>query len=279
MPTTAAPDIESLQQISQELRLQIIDMLVAAGSGHPGGSLSAIDMLTCLYFGDVLRYRADQPDWSDRDRFILSKGHCTPAFYSVLARAGYFDADMLPTFRQVGSPLQGHPDRTKLPGVELSAGSLGQGLSSAVGMAFAARIDGADWRTYAMLGDGETQAGQVWEAVMTAGNAGLDNLTAIIDFNQVQQTGFVRDIMDLEPLADKFRAFKWNVIEIDGHDHAQCLNALNLAREHGGQPTAIVSRTLKGKGVSWMELDFNWHGKAPNAEQGERAKAEIRGEA
>jgi transketolase len=162
--------------------------------------------------------------------------------------------------------------------VEVSAGSLGQGLSVAVGMALAARMDGADWRTYAMLGDGESQAGQVWEAIMTAGNARLDTLTAIIDFNQVQQTGLVRNVQDLEPLADKFRAFKWNAIEIDGHDHAQCLNALNLAREHAGQPTVIISRTLKGKGVSFMELDYNWHGKAPNEEQAARAIAEIRGE-
>lgn len=276
MPATAAPDIESLKQISQDLRVQIIEMLLQAGSGHPGGSLSEIDMLVCLYFGDVLRYRADEPDWPDRDRFVLSKGHCTPGFYSVLARAGFFEADLLSTFRTLGSPLQGHPDRTRLAGVEVSAGSLGQGLSTAVGMAMAARIDGASWRTYAMLGDGESQAGQVWEAIMTAGNAGLDNLTAIIDFNQVQQTGFVREVQDLEPLADKFRAFKWNVLEIDGHDHGRCLHALHLAREHTGQPTAIIARTVKGKGVSWMELDYDWHGKAPNAEQAARAIAEIR---
>ncbi len=278
MPVTAAPDIASLRQASRELRVQIIDMLTEAGSGHPGGSLSEIDMLVCLYFGGVLRYRPDEPDWPERDRFVLSKGHCTPGFYAVLARAGFFDPALLPTFRKLESPLQGHPDRTRLAGVEISAGSLGQGLSTAVGMAFAARIDGVARHTYAMLGDGESQAGQVWEAIMTAGNAQLDNLTAIIDFNQVQQTGFVRDVQDLEPLADKFRAFKWNAIEIDGHDHAQCLNALNLAREHQGQPTAVISHTVKGKGVSWMELDYNWHGKAPDREQAARAKAEILGE-
>lgn len=275
MPTTTAHDVESLKQISKELRVKIIEITTAAGSGHPGGSLSEIDMLVCLYFGGVLRYRPDEPEWPERDRFVLSKGHCTPGFYATLARAGFFDEALLPTFRQLGSPLQGHPDRTRLAGVEVSAGSLGQGLSMAVGMALGARIDGAPWHTYAMLGDGESQAGQVWEAIMTAGNEALDNLTAIIDCNQVQQTGFVRKIQDLEPIADKFRAFRWNAIEIDGHDHARCMNALNLAREHRGQPTVIISRTVKGKGVSWMELDHNWHGKAPTDEQAARAIEEI----
>lgn len=274
MPTA---DATELKQIATELRVEIIRMLVEAGSGHPGGSLSAIDMLATLYFGGVLRYRADDPSWDGRDRFILSKGHCTPAYYATLARAGYFSPDLLKTFRKLESPLQGHPDRTRLPGVELSAGSLGQGLSSAVGMAFARRIDGADWHTFVMLGDGETQAGQVWEAAMTAGNYGLDHLTAIIDCNQIQQTGPVREIQDLEPLGAKFQAFRWNVIEIDGHDHAACLDALTAARAHTGAPTLIISRTVKGKGVAWMELSPDWHGKAPNAEQGERAIAEILG--
>lgn len=276
MPTGTL-DIESLKQTSKELRIQIIDMLVEAGSGHPGGSLSEIDMLVTLFFGGVLRYRADDPTWADRDRFVLSKGHCTPGYYSTLARAGYFSPDLLASFRKIESPLQGHPDRTRLAGVELSAGSLGQGLSTALGMAFAARIDGADWHTFVMQGDGETQEGQVWEAVMAAGNYRVDNLTLIIDYNKVQQTGPVAEVQDLEPLADKLRAFKWNVLEIDGHDHEACLEALFAAKAHQGQPTAIVSHTLKGKGVSWMELDYNWHGKAPNAEQAARAKAEIMG--
>lgn len=272
MPVT---DASELKQIATELRVEIIRMLVEAGSGHPGGSLSAIDLLTALYFGGPLRYRADDPTWDGRDRFILSKGHVTPAYYATLARAGYFSSDLLKTFRKLESPLQGHPDRTRLPGVELSAGSLGQGLSAAVGFAFAGRIDHADWQTFVMLGDGESQAGQVWEAAMTAGMYGLDNLTAIVDCNQVQQTGLVREIMDIDPLVAKFQAFRWNVIEIDGHDHAACLQALTDARAHTGAPTAIVSRTVKGKGVSWMELSPDWHGKAPNAEQGERAIAEI----
>lgn len=274
---THTADIESLGRIAIELRVDIIRMLAEAGSGHPGGSLSEIDMLVCLYFGGVLRYRPDQPDWPDRDRFVLSKGHATPGLYSTLARAGFFDRELLSTFRKLGSILQGHPDRTRIPGVELSAGSLGQGLSAAAGMAFAARLDDADWHTFCMVGDGESQSGHVWEAIMFAGNYRLDNLTMIVDYNQVQQTGLVREIQDLEPLADKLRAFKWNVIEIDGHDLAACLDALHLARAHSGAPTAIVSHTKKGKGVSWMELDFNWHGKAPTAEEAERAIAEIEG--
>lgn len=270
-------DVESLKRVSQEMRVDIIRALVEAGSGHPGGSLSEIDLLVCLYFGGILNYRSDQPNWSERDRFVLSKGHCTPGFYSVLARAGFFPHDLLRTFRKLGSDLQGHPDRTRLAGVEVSAGSLGQGLSMAAGMAHAARIDGASWHTFCMLGDGESQEGQVWEAVMSCGNAGLDGLTAIIDYNQVQQTGLVRNIQDLDPLGDKFKAFKWNVIEIDGHDHAQCLDALGAAKAFEGKPTVVISHTIKGKGVSWMELDHNWHGKAPNAEQAERAIAEIEG--
>ncbi|TMK81808.1 MAG: transketolase [Actinobacteria bacterium] len=264
-----------MKELSKELRIQIINTLVEAGSGHPGGSLSEIDMLVCLYFGGIFNYRADQPDWPDRDRFILSKGHCTPGYYAVLARAGYFPEAWQHTFRKLGSPLQGHPDHTRVPGVEVSTGSLGQGLSVALGMALAARLDGASWHTFCMLGDGESQEGQVWEAIMSAGNFRADNLTAIIDNNQVQQTGMVKEIQDLDPLADKFRAFKWNAIEINGHDHQQCLDALRQAKEHKGQPTAIISHTIKGKGVSFMELDYNWHGKAPNAEQAARAIAEI----
>jgi len=277
--TATAADIGSLKELSKELRVKIIETLVEAGSGHPGGSLSEIDMLVCLYFGGILSYRPDDPQWPDRDRFILSKGHCTPGYYSTLARAGFFPDSWLQTFRKLGSPLQGHPDRMRVPGVEVSTGSLGQGLSVALGMALGARLDGTSWHTFCMLGDGESQEGQVWEAVMSAGNFRVDGLTAIFDYNQVQQTGLVKEIQDLDPLADKLRSFKWNVIEIDGHDHAQCVDALRLSKEHEGQPTAIVSHTIKGKGVSFMELDYNWHGKAPNAEQGARAIAEIEGKA
>lgn len=270
-----AADVQTLEEISRDLRVDIIRMLVEAGSGHPGGSLSAVDFLACLYFGDTLRYRPDQPHWPERDRFVLSKGHCTPAYYATLARAGYFPHDFLKTFRKLDSPLQGHPDRTRLPGVEASTGSLGQGLSIGLGMALAARLDAASWRTYVMLGDGESQAGPVWEAAMAAGHYRTDGLCAIVDCNQVQQTGLVRERIDIEPLADKWRAFRWNVLDVDGHDHARILEALDRAAAHRGEPTVVLSRTVKGKGVSWMELDHNWHGKAPSAEEGERAIAEI----
>jgi transketolase len=270
-------DIAQLQEISRDLRVDIIRMLVEAGSGHPGGSLSEIDILTCLFFGGVLHYKADQPAWPERDRFVLSKGHCTPGLYSTMALAGYFPKDELMTFRKLGSRLQGHPDRTALPGVESSAGSLGQGLSVCVGMALAARADGASWRTYCVMGDGEQEAGQVWEAAMSASKYGLDNLCGIVDANQVQQTGLVRDTMPIEPLPDKYRAFGWHAIEIDGHDYRQILDAFDEAAKTKGSPSMIVARTVKGKGVSFMELDYNWHGKAPSPEEGERAIAEILG--
>ena len=275
--TSRPLSVDELKELSKELRVDIIQMLVEAGSGHPGGSLSAIDALAVLYFGGILNYRPDEPHRPDRDRFVLSKGHCSPAMYATLARAGFFPRDWLKTFRKFESRLQGHVDRTRVPGVEASSGSLGQGLSIAVGFAIAAKLDKADWRTYCMLGDGESQAGQVWEATMSAPKFSLDNLCAIVDNNQVQQTGKVEEVMPLTPLADKFRAFNWHAIEVDGHDHAQLLEAFKEARATTGRPTAIVSHTVKGKGVSWMELNPDWHGKAPNAEQGEKAIAEILG--
>jgi transketolase len=274
---THALDVDTLRELSQELRVDIIQMITEAGSGHPGGSLSAIDALTVLYFGGILRYRPDEPHWPDRDRFVLSKGHCSPALYAVLAKAGFFPHDWLKTFRKFESRLQGHVDRLRVPGVEASTGSLGQGLSIAVGMAIAAKLDNASRRVYCMLGDGESQAGQVWESIMSAPKFTLDNLCAIVDHNKVQQTGAVAEIMDLAPLAEKFRAFRWHAIEVDGHDHAAVLEALREAQATQGKPTAIVAHTLKGKGVSWMELNPDWHGKAPNAEQAERAIAEILG--
>jgi transketolase len=275
--TPPALDVDELRAISRELRVDIIRMITRAGSGHPGGSLSAIDALVCLYFGGVLRYRPDEPAWPDRDRFVLSKGHCSPALYAVLARAGFFPREWLDRFRKLSSPLQGHVDRLRVPGVEASTGSLGQGLSIAIGMAIAAKLDGASWRVWCMLGDGESQAGQVWEAAMSAPKFELDNLCAIIDHNQVQQTGRVAEIMDLAPLAEKLRAFRWHAIEVDGHDHGALLEAMREAQRARGRPTAIVSRTIKGKGVSWMELNPEWHGKAPTPEQAERAIAEILG--
>lgn len=273
----AIRDAGRLAEIARDLRVDIIRMLVEAKSGHPGGSLSEIDLLTTLWFGGILRYKADQPAWPDRDRFLLSKGHCTPGLYATMARAGYFPSEELMTFRKLGSRLQGHTDRTALPGIELSAGSLGQGLSVGVGMALAARMDGAAWRTYCLMGDGEQNAGQVWEAAMAAGKYGLGNLCAIVDANQVQQTGLTKDIMTLEPLAARYETFGWNAVEIDGHDYDQILRAFDEASTTADKPTVIVARTVKGKGVSWMELNYNWHGKAPSVEEGERAVAEILG--
>jgi transketolase len=275
--TDRAALVERLQDIARELRILDIEMLTEAGSGHPGGTLSAADMVAALYF-HTLRLRPEEPLWPDRDRFVLSKGHCIPIVYAAMAKLGFFPEEELKTLRDLGSPLQGHPDRRRLPGIEASTGSLGQGLSVAVGMAFAARIDGASWRTYCMLGDGEVQAGQVWEAAMLAGRRGLDNLCGILDCNQVQQTGKVKERLDIEPIVEKWRAFNWHVVDIDGHDMAQILDALDEAEGTSERPTMIVARTLKGKGVSWMELNPAWHGKAPKPEEAERAIAELRGE-
>jgi transketolase len=233
-------------------------------------------MIAALFF-HKLRLRPEEPEWPDRDRFILSKGHCIPIVYAAMAKLGYFDEHVLMTLRRVGSPLQGHPDRIRLPGIEASTGSLGQGLSVAVGMALSGKLDEADWRVYCMMGDGEQQSGQIWEAAMFAGRHGLDNLCGILDYNQVQQTGKVVERLDIEPVVAKWRAFNWHVREIDGHDVGQIVDALDEAELVTGRPTLVVAHTIKGKGVSWMELDPAWHGKAPDGEKAERALAEIRG--
>jgi transketolase len=267
---------ERLREVARWLRVTDIRMLVQAGSGHPGGTLSAADLVAALYF-HKLRVRPHEPDWPDRDRFVLSKGHCIPVVYAALARRGFFPEGQLWTLRKYGSPLQGHPDRVMCPGIEAATGSLGQGLSISVGMAFAGRLDGAAWRVYCMLGDGECQAGQVWEAAMLAGRRDLSNLTAIVDCNQVQQSARVTEILDIDPIVAKFEAFGWAVREIDGHDMVQILDALDEVEGVRDRPQAIVARTVKGKGVSWMELDADWHGKAPDEEQGERAVAELEG--
>jgi transketolase len=267
--------VDRLVGIARELRITDIEIITEAGSGHPGGTLSAADMVAALYF-HKLRVKPDQPDWPHRDRFILSKGHCIPIVYAALARLGFFDVELLRTLRKIGSPLQGHPDRTRLPGIEASTGSLGQGLSVAVGMALAGKLDRAPYRVYCMMGDGEQQAGQLWEASMLAGRHGLDNLCGILDANQVQQTGKVVDILDIDPIVAKWRSFNWHVREIDGHDMGQIVDALDEAEVVTERPTLIVSRTVKGKGVSWMELNSEWHGKAPDPEQAEKALAELR---
>jgi transketolase len=276
---TDRPDlVERLEGIARELRITDLRMIIEAGSGHPGGTLSAADLVAALFF-HKLRLRPTEPAWPDRDRFVLSKGHCIPIVYAAMAKLGYFEEKKLMTLRDLGSGLQGHPDRTRLPGIEASTGSLGQGLSVAVGMAVAGKLDGASWRVYCMMGDGEQQAGQIWEAAMFAGRHALGNLTGILDYNQVQQTGKVAERLDIEPVVAKWRAFNWHVREIDGHDIGEILDALDEAELVGGRPTLIVAHTVKGKGVSWMELNPSWHGKAPDGEQAEEALAELRGSA
>ncbi len=267
-----------LETIARECRVQIIRMLTHAGSGHPGGSLSVIDILTALYFGR-LRHDPKRPDWPDRDRVVLSKGHAVPALYTVMAKTGYFPESQLITLRKLGSPLQGHPDRTALPGIEAATGSLGQGLSISLGMALGLRMRKSPARVYCILGDGESQEGQVWEAAMSAPKLGLpehglDNLTVILDYNRIQLDNFVAKILDIEPVLAKWQAFGWTVIEIDGHDFEQINKALDQAEATVG-PVIIVAHTVKGKGVSFMENDPEWHGKSPKPTEALTAIREI----
>ncbi len=265
---------EDLSAVTKRMRRRILTMLAKAGSGHPGGSLSAVEIVATLYW-KVLRHRPGDPSWPDRDRFILSKGHAAPVLYVALAECGYFPVEELATLRQFGSHLQGHADRTHTPGVEMSSGSLGQGLSFANGVALAGRLDRKDYHVYALLSDGECEEGQIWEAAMAAGHFKLDNLTAIVDKNGLQLSGKVADIMNVDPLGKKFEAFNWNVLEIDGHDLRQVYDAIQEAKAFKGKPTAIIARTVKGKGVSFMEHNVDFHGKAPNAEQLEQALKEL----
>jgi transketolase len=271
-------DIHSLKKIAQELRVDVIRMLVEAGSGHPGGSLSAAEIVTALFF-HKMRYRPRDPFWPDRDRFVLTKGHCCPILYAALARAGYFPKEELLTLRKIGSRLQGHPypgpPGARLPGVEAATGSLGQGLSIAIGVALAGRLAKKVFRVYALLGDGECQAGQVWEAAMLAPKHRLDNLCAIVDENKIQNDEFVEQTLSLRPFGDKWQTFGWRVIEAKGHDLADLLRALDEAETVKERPTVIIADTVKGKGVSFMEGNPDWHGKAPTHEEGERAIQEI----
>ncbi|MBW3589619.1 MAG: transketolase [Actinobacteria bacterium] len=266
---------QELQEIAKKIRKNILAATTEAGSGHPSSSLSGVEVATMLYFGGVLRHDPKRPEWPDRDRFILSKGHAAPLLYSVLAEAGYFSTDDLLTLRKFGSPLEGHPNMRRLPGVEASTGSLGQGLSIGIGHALAAKVDGKDYRVFVMQGDGETQEGQVWEAKMFAGNQQLDNLTLIIDRNRYQQTGKVVEIEDLDPLADKLTSFKWEVTEIDGHEMDQVSKAFDWARGVSGKPQAILASTKKGRGVSFLEKEGNYHGKPVPKEELEKAFKEI----
>ena len=267
--------LNNLKNIAAQIRLGALEGVHAAASGHPGGSLSIADIMAYLYF-EEMNVKADDPKWADRDRFVLSKGHTAPALYATLALKGFFSADEIKKLRQVDSFLQGHPDMKGTPGVDMSTGSLGLGISTACGMALAAKIDGKDYRTYTIVGDGESEEGQVWEAAMFAAHYKLDNLCVIIDWNGLQIDGAVVDVMNPTPHDKKLEAFGFHVISIDGHDFAQIEAAFNEAKTVKGKPTAIIAKTVKGKGVSFMENQVGWHGSAPNDEQYEIAVAEIK---
>ncbi|WP_294511639.1 transketolase [uncultured Intestinimonas sp.] len=259
---------------AQRARILAMDMVHTAGSGHIGGSLSVMDLLTTLYF-HTMKVAPEAPADPGRDRFVLSKGHCTPALYAMLALRGYFPVEDCKLFRSIKGHMSGHPDMRHVPGVDMSTGSLGQGISAAVGMALAGKLDKADWRVYTVLGDGEVEEGQVWEAAMAAAKYHLDNLCAFVDVNGLQIDGKTADVMPSEPLDAKFAAFNWNVLKVDGHDYAAIAAALEQAAACKGKPTMILAHTVKGKGVSFMENDPGWHGKAPNDEQFEKAMAEL----
>jgi transketolase len=266
--------LDVLTARAKAVRRLVIEGVGAAKSGHPGPSLSCADILVTLYF-HVMRIDPADPKWSERDRLILSKGHAAPGLYAALAERGYFPAEWMKTLRQLGSPLQGHPDCKKTPGVDMCSGSLGQGLSVANGGALGAKIDKKDWRVYTILGDGECQEGQIWEAAMTSVHYKLDNLTAFLDYNHLQIDGTIEEVKSLTDIPGRFAAFKWNVLEVDGHDFSQIAGAIEEAKATKGVPTMIVAHTVKGKGVSFMENQVGWHGTAPNADQIATALREL----
>lgn len=270
-------DQKGLEKTAANIRTGVIKAITAAGSGHPGGSLSAADIVTALYF-EVMNIDPKDPKMKDRDKFILSKGHAGPVQYAALAERGYFPKEDILQLRKLGSRFQGHPDMHKVPGIEMSTGSLGQGFSASCGMALAAKLDGSPSRIYTLLGDGEIQEGMIWEAAMSASNYELDNLTAILDWNGLQIDGRNEDVMKIAPIADKFAGFGWNVIEIDGHDFGQILDAFEKAKACKGKPTVIIAKTVKGKGVSFMEDQASWHGSAPDDAQCAQAVEELGGE-
>jgi len=272
MPNTHS--LEELEAICRRVRRHIVEMTGAAKSGHPGGSLSAVEIAVTLFF-DVMRHDPARPDWPERDRFLLSKGHAAPVLYAVMAEAGYTPVDQLKTLRKLGSIYQGHPDRRYIPALEASTGSLGQGLSLALGMGLAARLDGKGFRTYVVLGDGEIQEGQIWEAAMFGAFHKVDNVVAIVDYNKIQLDGFVKDIMELEPLADKWRAFGWHTMELDGHSIPALRQAFAGAAGVKGKPSVIIAHTVKGKGVSFMENNPKFHGVAPTPQEVEIALKEL----
>lgn len=262
------------EAIAREIRREILKATAAAKSGHPGGSLSLAEIMTVLYF-DEMKVDANDPQNPERDRFVMSKGHATPVLYATLALKGFFPVAELASFRQINSRLQGHPDMKHIPGVDFTTGSLGQGLSGALGMALAGKLDHSPRRVYTIIGDGECQEGQIWEAAMAASHYKLDNLVVILDYNNLQICGEICDVMNIEPIQDKWKAFGWHVIELDGHDFSQIRAALQGARATKGQPTLLLAHTLKGKGISFMENKAEWHGSAPNAEQLALALAEL----
>jgi transketolase len=267
-------DAAALSALAKRMRRTAIEMITEAKSGHPGGSLSIAEIVVTMFF-DVLRHDPANPKWKDRDRFILSKGHCCPMLYAVMAECGYCPKETLNTLRKLGSMYQGHPDVRFFPALEASTGSLGQGLSLALGMGLAAKLDGSPARSYVVLGDGEIQEGQIWEAAMFGSFHKLDNVVAIVDWNRIQLDGFVKDILDLEPLSDKWRSFGWHVIEVDGHDITALQKAFAEAAAMKGQPTCILAHTIKGKGVSFMENNPKFHGSAPTKEEFEKAMQEL----
>ena len=274
-PSEVKPlSITEMEAMAKKLRRHIITMTGTAGSGHPGGSLSAVEIVTALYFR-LLRHKPSDPKWADRDRFILSKGHAAPLLYATLAECGYLPVEELTTLRQLDSRLQGHTDRTLTPGVEMSAGALGQGLSFATGVALAGRLNSQDYQVYVLLGDGECDEGQVWEGAMAAAHFKVDNLVAIVDNNGLQIDGWNREVMNLEPFSQKWQAFGWHVIEVDGHNLTQLIDALNQAKLVKGQPAVVIAHTIKGKGVSFMENNYAFHGKAPTAAEVETALKEL----
>lgn len=264
----------NLEKKAYQLRREIIKMIYRARSGHPGGSLSIAEIMTVLYF-HVLRLDAKNPDWLDRDRFILSKGHACPAWYACLAMKGFFDMEVLNHLREINSPLQGHPDMRKTPGVDITTGSLGNGLSLGAGMAQAGKLDEKDYYVFVLLGDGEVNEGIVWEAAMYSRKYRLDNLIAILDYNRLQLDGCTDVVMPLEPLVDKWRSFGWNVLEVDGHNIREIIDAIQRARNHKEGPSVIIAHTIKGKGVSFMENDPDWHGKVPNDDEYKQAIKEL----
>lgn len=276
MPKTSPVDIADLREKARQIRLDILDMTTKAGSGHPSSSFSAADILVALYFGGILHYRSHQPDWPERDRFIMSKGHAAPLLYAILAQAGYFDREMLWQLRQIDSPVQGHPIQGLLPGVEATTGSLGQGLSLGLGHVLGGRLNGLDYRVYVLLGDGECEAGQIWEAAMAAAHFKAGRLTAILDYNKYQETGPISREMALEPLADKWHSFGWWVEQVDGHDMGAIIQKLKAVQKVKDRPAIIIAHTIKGKGVSFVEADFTFHGRALKPEQAERAREEIK---